>query len=163
MILRFRDATTTEDRKFVISSWLDATRFTHSCGLIQMDDFYTVMWPQYEKALDREGMRTIIAYEKNDQGFLYGWVAADPGDQRVPNKDGSFTWWPGLVLFCLVKQNYRREGIATRLFAAAGIDPKQRFLYACNTPQASRIVESKFLAAKHNPLAARFPKEKRAA
>jgi GNAT superfamily N-acetyltransferase len=148
------------DRKFVVSSWLDATRFTHSCGLIQMDDYYAVMWPQYEKALAREGMRTLVAYEETEPDFLYGFLAADPGDQRIPQHDGSVRWYPGLVLFVCVKQNYRREGIATKLFAAVGIKRDQPFLYACNTPQASRL-ESKFPLAKFNPNAARFPKEKR--
>ncbi len=161
MTLAFRDAASPDDRKFMISTWLDATKMTHSCGLIQMDDFYTVMWPQYEKALARDGMRSVIAYEKRDPAFLYGFIAADPGDQKVPNKDGSFRWWQGLVLFCFVKQNYRREGIARQLFAEAGITPALPFLYACNTPQASRL-EEKFPLAKFNPLAARFPKERAA-
>ncbi len=158
MKLSLREASSPEDHKFVISSWLDATRFTHSFGLIQMEDVYTVMWAQYEKALSRSGMRTVVAFEDSDPAFIYGFIAADPGDQRIPNKDGSFRWWPGLVLFCLVKQNYRREGIARKLFSAVGISPTQPFLYACNTPQASRL-ESKFPLAKFNPNAARFPKE----
>jgi GNAT superfamily N-acetyltransferase len=161
MKLAFRQAESADDRKFAISSWLDATRFTQSCGLIQMDDFYPVMWPQYEKALARDGMSTVIAYEQDDPQFLYGFMSADPGDQRIPQHDGSVRWYPGLVLFVFVKQNFRREGIARRLFDAVGINPGQPFLYASNTPQASRL-ESKFPKAKYNQLAARFPKERRA-
>ncbi len=160
MKVAFRSAVSAEDRKFAISSWLDGQRFTHTAGLVQMDDFYDVMWPQYEKALAREGMRTVVAFEETDPSFLYGFIAADPGDQRVPEHNGSVRWWPGLVLFVFVKQNYRREGIARRLFAEVGIDPKQAFLYASNTPQATRL-ESKFPLAKFKPIVARFPKEKR--
>ncbi len=159
MKLAYRPAESAEDRKFVVSAMLDATKLTHSCGLIQVDDFYSVMWPQYEKALARDGMRTLVAFEKDDPDFVYGFIAADPSDQKIPGKDGSFRWWRGLVVFVFVKQNYRREGIARNLFSLVGIDPKQPFLYACNTPQASRL-ESKFPLAKFNPLAARFPKER---
>jgi GNAT superfamily N-acetyltransferase len=155
----FRDAADT-DRTFVISSWLDASKHSHSAGLIQMSDWYSTMWIQYEKAMDRQDMRTIVAFEKTDPSFLYGFIVADPTDQRIPEKDGSVRWYPGLVLFVFVKQSYRREGIARQLFKQAGIEPHRQFLYGCNTQQASRLA-SKVPAARFNPLAGRYPKEKR--
>jgi hypothetical protein len=125
-----------------------------------MDLWYPVMWPIYKRLMTRDGMRTIIAYEKKDPDYFYGFVVADPTDQRVNEKSGSARWYPGLVLFVLVKQNCRREGIARKLFAEAGIDPEQPFLYGCNTLGASRLA-SKVPNARFHPLAARYPKEKR--
>jgi GNAT superfamily N-acetyltransferase len=98
-----------------------------------------------------------VAYEKTDPDFLYGSIIADPTEQRVPDKSGSLHWWPALVLFVFVKQNYRREGIGRALFSAVGVDVTKPFLYACNTVTASRLA-SKAPLAKFNPLAARFPK-----
>jgi GNAT superfamily N-acetyltransferase len=158
--LAFRDAESADDRKFAISSWLDASKHSYSSGLIAMDDWYAVQWPQYEKALARAGMRTIVAYEATDPGFLYGFVAADPTDQRIQDKKGATRWWPGLVLFVFVKQSYREHGIAKALFREVGINPAAPFLFACNTQQASRL-SSKVPNARFNPLAARYPKETR--
>jgi GNAT superfamily N-acetyltransferase len=158
--LAFRPASSESDLTFVISSWLDATKHSYSAGLIAMDDWYAVMWPQYVKASKRDGMQTIVAYEETDAGFLYGCIVADPTDQRIPEKDGSVRWYPGLVLFVFVKQSYRREGIARQLFKQAGIEPHRQFLYGCNTQQASRLA-SKVPAARFNPLAGRYPKERR--
>lgn len=157
MKLAFRPATSPADRTFVISTWLDASRTSYSSGLIQMADWYTFQWGQYEKAMARADMRTLVAYEATDPEFLYGWIVADPTEQRVPDKSGSLHWWPALVLFVFVKQNYRREGIARSLFDAVGVDISKPFLFGCNTVTASRLT-SKVPLAKFNPLVARFPK-----
>lgn len=154
-----RPCETASDRTFVISSWLDASRTSYSSGLIAMEDWYTVMWPQYEKARARDGMQTLVAFEETDPDFTYGFIVADPTEQRVRERDQSIRWWPALVLFVFVKQNFRREGVARRLFEAVGIDPRKPFLYACNTQQASRLTH-KVPQARFNPLVARFPKEK---
>jgi GNAT superfamily N-acetyltransferase len=160
--LAFRDAASEADRKFVISSWLDATRTSHDESLIAVDDWYPTMWPQREKMIARPDMRTIVAYEKSDPDFLYGWIVADPTEQRVPGRDGSVSWWPAAVVYVLVKQNYRREGIARRLFDAVGIDPAGPFLFASRPPPASRLA-SKVPLARYNPLVVRFKKEIKAA
>lgn len=160
MRLAFRPATSDSDKRFVLSSWLDASRTSYSSGLIQMQDWYAVMWPQLEKARTRDGMQTLVAYEATDPDFLYGFIVADPSDQRVPDGD-SVHYHPGLVLFVFVKQNFRREGIARRLFAEVGIDPNGRFIYGCNTKTASKL-SSKVPQARFAPLVARFPKEKAA-
>ncbi len=161
MTVSIRPATA-EDRTFVISSWLDSQRTSYSAGLIAMEDWYKVQWPQYEKIIDRTDMRTLVAYEKRDPTFLYGFIVADPTEQRVEEKDGAVRWWPALVVYVFVKQNYRRTGIARRLFDAVEIDPEKPFLYASNTQQASRLA-SKVPLAKFHPLAVRFPKERKAA
>ncbi len=157
MKLAFRPAESDEDVKFVISSWLDASRLSYSSGLIQMEDWYSVMWPQYEKAMKRDGMRAIVAYEPTDPDFVYGFIVADPTEQRVPDGD-SVRWWPALVLFVFVKSNFRRHGIARRLFDDVGVDPGKPFIHSVNTQQASRL-SHKVPRARFNPLCARFPKE----
>lgn len=158
MKLAYRPASGPDDLEFVLSFWLDASRLSYSSGLISMADWYTVMWRQYEKAMSRPDMRTIVAYEAGDPDFTYGFIVADPTDQRVRQRDGSVHWWPALVLFVYTKQNYRKEGVARGLFAAAGVDPAKPFLYGCNTEMASRL-SSKVPLARFNPLVARFPKE----
>jgi hypothetical protein len=159
MTIAFRPAESTEDRKFVISTWLDSSRTDYSSGLCPMEDWYTLMWPAYDKLLRRTDMKTIVAYEQRDPSFLYGWIAADPTDQAVTNRDGSIRWWPALVLYVFVKQNFRGEGYARRLFAEVGVDPNKAFLYAGSM---ERTLQSKLPLAKFSPLTARFPKEKRA-
>ncbi len=123
-----------------------------------MEDWYSVQWPQYEKAMAREGMQSIVAYEKDDPSFLYGFIVADPTEQRVPD-GANVRWWPALVLFVFVKQNFRREGIARKLFDAVGVDPSKPFIFGCNTQAATRL-SAKVPSARFNPLCARFPKEK---
>lgn len=158
MRLAFRPATSEDDRRFVLASWLDASRTSYSSGLIAMSDWYAVMWPQYEKARTRDGMQTIVAYEQSDPDFTYGFIVADPTEQRLDEKGGAVKWWPALVLFVFVKQNFRREGVARGLFGAVGVDPDKPFLYGCNTQQASRL-SHKVPRARFHPLVARFPKE----
>lgn len=131
---------------------------SYSAGLVPIEDWFTSMRPHFVKLLARPGMQTIVAYEKDDPDFFYGLIAADPTEQRVSMKDGGVKWWPALVLYVLVKQNFRKRGIARALFKAVGVDPEKPFLYAANTQQASRLA-SKVPQAKFNPLAVRFPKE----
>lgn len=159
MRVAFRAPQSAEDRKFVIEAWLEGQRTSYSAGLVAIEDWFDVMRPQFTKLMQRPGMQTLVAYEKDDPDFLYGFVIADPTEQAIPNKDvNSFHYWPALVLFVFVKVNFRKEGIARRLFEAVGVDISKPFLYACNTVTASRLA-SKVPLAKFNPLAARFPKE----
>jgi hypothetical protein len=163
----FRAPRDASDVKFVVESWLEGQRTSYSAGLVVIEDWFDVMRPQYTKLMRRPGMQTVVAYEKTDPDFLYGSIIADPTEQRVPDKSGSLHWWPALVLFVFVKQNFRRagyqngvrvgDGIGRQLFSAVGVDVTKPFLYACNTVTASRLA-SKAPLAKFNPLAARFPK-----
>lgn len=157
MRLAFRPPSSAADTTFVVESWLEGQRTSYSAGLVPIDDWFDTMRPFYANYLRREGMRTVVAYEKTDPDFLYGFIIADPTEQRVPGNDGSVSWWPALVMFVFVKANFRREGIARRLFETVGIDPAKPFLYACNTVKASRLA-SKTPLAKFNPLVPRFPK-----
>lgn len=158
MRIAFRPVESESDRTFVVETWLESQRASYSAGLIQMDDWYETMRPQIVKAMARTDMQTIVAYEHDDPDFLYGWLSADPTEQRVQQRDGSYHWWPALVLYVFVKAPYRRRGIARALFRKLGVDPEKPFLYSCNTQQASRL-SSKVPLARFHPLVVRHPKE----
>ncbi len=156
MKLSFRPPRDDADRTFAVETWLESQRTSYSAGLVRMHRWFDVMRPEIEAHLARPGMQTLVAFERTDPAFLYGWIAADPTEQRVPGKGGSVRWWPALVLYVFVKATFRREGIARALFEAVGIDPAKPFLYSCNTVMASRLA-SKTPQAKFDPLVCRFP------
>lgn len=160
MKVAFRNARDAADVKFALESFLETQRTSYSAGLVPIEDWFDVMRPVYAKLMQREGMRTMIAYEEDDADFFYGCLIADPTEQAIPGKEGNVRYWPALVLHVFVKANFRRVGIARQLFAAVGIDPARPFLYSSNTVIASRLA-SKTPLASFNPLACRFPKEKR--
>lgn len=151
MNLSFRAAARDDsDRQFVISHWSSSYKKSHSAGLIQADDWADIMRPQIAKVLDRPGMRAIIAYEKDDPDFFYGFIAGDSDDIiDAP-----------VIAYVYVKENYRKSGIARALFRAFGVEPNQRFTYACRTGIVTKL-SSKIPLARFNPLEIRYPKESR--
>lgn len=135
--------------RFVIESFLSSYRTAHTAGLIQMEDWHSVMEPQVTKLLEREGVTTHVAYHPGETDHiadLYGWLAAESGHDRP------------MVHYVYVKHHYRNKGIATGLFAAAKIDPKETF-YICTKTAASARLGHKTPCAKWDPLRARFPKK----
>lgn len=151
MNLSYRAATHSDgDRTFVISHWSSSYKKSHSAGLIQAEDWASVMHPQIAKVLDRPGMRTIIAYEKDEPDFFYGFITGD--DEDIIDTP--------VIAYVYVKENYRRSGIARGLFKAFGVEPNQRFVYACRTGIVSKL-SSKIPLSRFNPLEVRYPKESR--
>lgn len=158
MKLAFRPPASEDDWKFVVESMLESQRTSYSAGLVPIAQWFDVMRPVFRGLLERDGMRVLVAAEATDMTFLYGWIAADPSDQRLEERDGSVRWWPALVLYVFVKSYYRKHGIGRALFKAAGVDLAKPFLFAANTQAASRL-SAKAPSARFNPLAVRFPKE----
>lgn len=158
MTIAIRTALST-DRRFVAASWTASMKDSYTAGLIQWDDYHRLMFPQYEKAMRREGVSTLIAYETSEDptADIYGYIVFDSSTQHEPLEDGGFRTWPAMVFYVYVKEAYRRAGIARRLFAAAHIDPLAPFAYACSTAVVSDL-ESKIPSAKWRPLLARRPK-----
>lgn len=148
MKLAFRPITAA-DRQFVISTWSSSFKESHSAGLIQSADWASVMHDQIGKVIDRPGASTIVAFEKREPTFLYGFISGDTTDERQP-----------IVFYCYCKEPYRRTGIARALFGALGVDPLRPFLYACKTPIVTRLAD-RIPFAKWNPLVARYPKMQR--
>jgi GNAT superfamily N-acetyltransferase len=151
MTIHHRPATSTDsDREFMVSHWSSSYKKSHSAGLIQADDWAGIMRPQIAKILDRPGMRATIAYDSDDPKFFYGFIVGDTDDIiDTP-----------VIAYVYVKEPYRRQGIARGLFSAFGVEPNQRFVYACRTGIVSKL-SSKIPMARFNPLEVRYPKESR--
>jgi hypothetical protein len=153
MKLAFRpaDLSDDEDRQFVIATWSSSFKHANSAGLIASEDWSTVMHPQFAKVLARRDARTIVAYERTDPTFFYGWVAGDTTDI-----------YPPYVFYAYVKEPFRRLGVARALFDRLGVDLFAPLAYACHTPAAAAMRDAgKIPRARHKPLVARFPKEQR--
>lgn len=136
---RYRKATEA-DRIFVDYAWLDSYRWAHAAGMIHMDDWRDVMLPQISRVRNRPRAVTIVAEEPD---ALAGFICAEPSND------------PPLVFYVYVKESYRKAGIARGLFKAAGVEPGDRFVYACKTPVISELVR-KIPRARFDPYAARF-------
>ena len=137
---------TAADHDFIISSWSISYKKSHTAGIIQADDWATVMRPQFAKILARSGMRTVLAHAEDDANYFYGWIAGDASPQSVP-----------VVAYIYVKEPYRRKGIARGLFAALGVDPSKHFVYACKTGIVSEL-SSKIPFARFNNNDIRYSK-----
>lgn len=150
------------DRLFVVDAWVSTYRKAFTAGLIQMEDWYTVMIPQVEKALVRPDVRTLVAYETEAPdrlADLYGFITFDATER------------PPLVYYVYTKEPYRRggrgrlwdgPGLARQMFAAAGIDPERPFTFVCSTP-AVRALElaRKIPMSRWTPLPGRYAKRRR--
>jgi hypothetical protein len=141
--LAFRPATDT-DRRFVIGTFLDSFRSTHTAGLIQMADWNATMGPQAEKLFSRPGAEVIVAYKPGEESpsDAYGWLAHETGHL-----------WP-LVTFLYVKEGYRRMGLAWRLLAQIGLDRMSPFRHAA---WLERGLAEKVPRARWSPLSVRYP------
>jgi GNAT superfamily N-acetyltransferase len=137
------------DREFIIDTWLRSYRLSRTAGLIAMDDWRSVMWPQIAKILDRPSVTTMVAFDPDETGRLvdlFGFVCAD------------VTEGTPLVFYVYVKGAYRGWGYARGLFAALDINPRRRFAYACDTYVVSELREAgKIPRAYFDQVSARFP------
>lgn len=153
MTIAFRAATadrefTNSDRDFIVATWSSSFKKSHSAGIIQAEDWASVMHPQIEKVLNRPSMRAVIAFDRDDPDFFYGFIAGDTSESTP------------VVAYVYVKEPFRRSGIARGLFAALGVDPMQRFVYACRTGIVSTL-SSKIPFARFNNNEVRYPKDQR--
>jgi hypothetical protein len=149
MTIAFRLATKADaDRQFIVATWSSSYKKAHTAGIIQADDWAGIMHAQIPKILARPGMRAVIAVDKADPDYFYGWIAGDTSDV-VP-----------VVAYIYVKEPYRRQGIARGLFAALGVDPSKRFIYPCKTGIVAEL-SSKIPLARFNNNEVRYPKESR--
>ena len=149
MNVAHRSATrASSERQFMITTWASSYKKSFAAGIITSEDWPAVMHQQLGKILDRAGARAIIAYEKSDADYFYGWIAGDTTD-AVP-----------IVYYVYVKEPYRRSGIARGLFSALGVEPGAYFVHVCETPKSIELA-SKIPRARFNPLEVRYPKENR--
>lgn len=139
---------TSDDLDFVIASWSSSYKTAHTAGLIHTDDWADVMHRQIGRVLERPDARTLVAFEKSDPDFLYGFISGDTSD-AIP-----------VVFYVYVKEAYRREKIGSGLFAALGVEPLHRFVYCCKTGVVTKLTH-KIPNARFNNNEARFPKDAR--
>lgn len=136
-----------EDLRFVLDSFLDSFKPSHAAGLIGMDDWRRVMTEQFFRILERPTVEVWVAHNpqaENPEANIYGWLAHEQG-HPLP-----------YVIYCYVKNGYRRKGLARRLLKMAGINPAQPFEYAAKTSTLTKGgVRAAMPLAKWNPLAIR--------
>ena len=139
------------DRAFIVSAWDASYEDAHTSGMIPMQLWADTMRPIIEHYLDRPYARTFVAYNPDDPdplADLHGFICGEPDEK------------PPIVYYVYVKEPYRRDGIATKLFAALGIDPNRPFEYLCSTPVMPHLVR-KVPFAKWKPNPARYSREAR--
>ena len=142
------------DRDFVVSGWSSSFRQSFHAGMLSMESYALVMHREIARILDHPSTETLVAEELGQtdhlgRPFLYGFLTRRRGAPYV--------------YYCYVKSPYRRgqlrhglrAGYATPLFAAAGIDPRAPFGYACQTPYVSKLAR-RIPLAQWDPLPARY-------
>ena len=154
MALAYR-AALDRDLKFVLYSWVKSQKFEPTAGLVPAERWREVMTPVFEGILAREGVEIFVAYDPDETDYtadLFGWIAVERGHKQP------------LVHYVMVKKNFRGEGMARGLFAAADVDPARRFFYSCQTRMLSedenRIsLLRRFWQAQFVPVLCRHPKD----
>lgn len=139
------------DRPFIIGAWDESYQEANTAGMVLAANWATVMREQFRQVLDRPYVRTIVAYENEERdriADLIGFITAEPEEK------------PPIVYYVYVISPQRKQGIARRLFKAAGIRPECRFDYVCSTPIVPRLAP-KIPLAKWQPRRGRYSKEHR--
>lgn len=155
------------DQPLIVDSWLESYRCSHAAGLVSMDSWRDVMTPEVLRVLARPGVQTWVAYQPEEQstrGDLAGWISVER-DYEVPmhvleqgrRDDRMVPCSLPLVHYVYVKAPYRNAGIARGLFSAAGVLPREEFLYTCKVGLLTRLA-SKVPLARWQPLIARYSK-----
>lgn len=129
-----------DDRQFVLSGWSSSFRTSMYAGLIRNSRWAKVMHEEFGAVIDSPDTSVTVACEPGEidhegREFVYGFIAT--------RRRGA-----PYVYYVYVKKSYRfdpnapqrRFRIATGLFAAAGIDPREPFEYAASTSIADRIL-----------------------
>jgi hypothetical protein len=147
------------DRDFIVTNWETSYQDAHTAGIIRMESWAAVMRREVTAYLDRSYAKTVVAYNPDAVGTLaelHGFISGEPDEK------------PPLVYYVYVSQPFRKGGIARRLFAEIGVDPKKPFLYLCSTPILSPhsrdggpALLEKIPLAKWKPLRARYSREAR--
>lgn len=153
MTLAFRMPHAIDDRKFICDSWSRSLRMCESAGFVDMRHWMAIAVEQAKRYLARSYVTTIVAYEDASWASaadIYGYVIVDT-TEALP-----------LLYYAYVKDEYRRRGFARALFAAAGIDPADRFGYLCETRSTVALVEAgKMPKATHDPVPIRTGRKDR--
>jgi hypothetical protein len=132
----------------IVSLWSSTYKQSHYRGLIWHEDYAATMHASITKIIDRQARAVIVAFEKDDPTFLYGFIVGDTTG-NVP-----------VIDYVCVKEPYRRNGVARALFAELGVTPSERFVYSCKTRIVTQLA-SKIPAARYDNIQAVYPKDER--
>lgn len=177
-----RHAKTDSDLTFVVKSWLSSYRTSKSNGLLSLEplsvhcptcheaigyDYESVMNYVIRRILARPGVQILLAANPRERPplDLHGFVIVEEGANVPTYRPPRYqlevqTATVPLVHYVYVKKIYRGLGLARALFAKAGVDPQQRFLYTCSTPLSVQIEKAhKVPLAEWTPACVRFAKE----
>lgn len=147
------------DMRFVVDAWCRSYRDSYSAGVIQVDDWFSIMIPQFEKIIARPDVVVTIAClaDAEPGADIAGFVVADTVETTP------------LIYYVFVKDHYRKgkrlgmdAGVGTQLLRTIGVDPKMPFDYVCENLLAQRLRFAGVIPlAKWKPLNGRFPKHER--
>lgn len=109
---------------FVWETWLSSFRKSPWAGVVP-NNLYKPVYLETMRQLVERGAEVVCATNPEKPGHILGWLCYERTSDAIP-----------VVHYCFVKPLFRKRGVAASLFAAAGIDPKQRFFYTFKTPAA---------------------------
>lgn len=155
------------DLPLIVDTWVESYRTAHAAGPIPMPYYHEDMEKYVRWFLERPGVRAYVAHNPEvsaeTRANVFGWIAVED-DIEVPQRVRIGGRWEERLLpaecpfvhYLYVKSVYRRQGIATGLMNAAGVDAGRRFLYGAKTPVVKKC--RLFANGIWSPLAPRFPK-----
>jgi hypothetical protein len=129
-VIQVREATSIPP--FVVKSWLSSFRKSDWAGPIPNNEYERVYTGTINQLLAR-GATVLVACNPDNPNHILGWLCYEFTRDGRP-----------VVHYVYVKSLWRQAvkrygtavGVATSLFAAAGIDPKARFFYTFRTNRA---------------------------
>lgn len=126
---------------FVVRSWLSSFRKSDWAGPIPNNEYERIYLDTINQLLAR-GARVVVACNPDNPNHILGWMCYEFTRDGKP-----------VVHYVYVKSMWRQAvkrygtptGVATSLFAAAGIDPKARFFYTFRTNRAHHFPGGSFV------------------
>lgn len=134
-----------DDLAFVFDSWMDSFKFAHAAGVIPMDMYRDIYTEVIRRVLLRS--KTVVAYNAQIPSQLLGFATAET-DIEVP-----------IVYYTVVKQFIRRQGLARRMLAEVGVDPRKPFFFPFKSRIAGELLQS-WSGGRFDPIMARKILEK---
>jgi len=159
---------TGDDLPLVMDTWRSSQRMSHTAGPMPMARYRDWMSEVISGVLQRPGSRVLVACRPGEVAphDVYGWIAVEDdiiAPVRVREHGRSVNEFrrcaQPAVHYVYVSQLYRGKGVARRLFAGAGVDPKQPFLYTFKTGTSAKLAAAgKVPGGWFDPRPVRFEK-----
>lgn len=125
-----------EDRKFIMSSWLNAFKGSYYAGPIQFNLYYKTYQEVIDRILRRPQTEVVVACLPDDEDEILGYAVVEGfGDQ------GPCVHW------AYVKRRLRGFGIASTILAYLGVTKETEFSYSFrvrNTPSFVAKYKARF-------------------